>query len=543
MTLLSRAVERLFRLPPAVTRSVDVTRGLRIPAPDGVELLADLYAPRRVPNAPTVLVRTPYGRRGMVSLLSARPFAERGYNVVIATCRGTDGAGGSFDPFLDDQKDGLATLDWIEAQPWYNGKVVMFGPSYVGHVQLALGPDAGERLTALVPMITTSGFRGSWHRGGAFELAAALAWTARMITLGSSTPLKADLLELRGDRAAQRAMAHLPLAEADTIATGKQAHWFQSWLRHDQVGDPYWSPEREHGDRIGEITAQTLLFGGWHDILLPGQLDDYAALRAAGRAPYLTIGPWLHVSTPMFGAALREALVWFRAHITGDRSALRRLPVRLFVQGVEEWRDYPEWPPPGAVEQRWYLQAAAGLAAAGPGEGTSWFRYDPADPTPTVGGPLLDPQTGGRKDNAELEARSDVLVHTSAVLEEPLEVIGPLSAQIRLRTSTPHADVFVRICDVDPAGRSVNVCEGLQRVTPEEVEVDADGVRTVAVQIWPTAHRFRRGHRLRVQISGGSFPRFARNTGTGEPLATAAATVPVDVEILNSSYVVLPVCS
>jgi len=285
----------------------------------------------------------------------------------------------------------------------------------------------------------------------------------------------------------------------------------------------------------------TLLFGGWHDILLPGQLADYAAMRAVGRNPYLTIGPWVHVSTDMFAAAVREALIWFRAHVTGNHSALRRRPVRLFVQGADEWRDYPEWPPPGTGTQDWYLQERDGLAPGSAGTGVGRFRYDPTDPTPTVGGPLLDPKTAGRKDNTELEARSDVLVHSSAPLTEPVEVIGPVTATIRVRTSTPHADVFVRLCDVDQQGRSINVCDGLQRITPEEFPVDADGIRTVEVQLAPTAHRFLSGHRLRVQVSGGSFPRFARNTGSGEPLASATRLVPVDHEILPDSHLTLPV--
>jgi hypothetical protein len=541
MSLQGRIVERILHLPPAETRAVAVTRDQRIPTPDGVELLADVYRPRRIPGAPTILIRTPYGRRGMASRLIYLTFAERGYTVVVATCRGTDGAGGVFDPFLDDRKDGLATLDWVEEQPWCTGKILMFGPSYLGHVQLALAPDAGDRLTALVPMITTSAFGDVWSYGGSFELAALLAWTARMVTQERGNPLKADVLELLGDKRARKAMTHLPLADTDTLGTGRQVDWYQRWLVADRPGDPYWGPEREHRSRIGQITAPTLLFGGWHDVLLLGQLDDYAAMRAAGRNPHLTIGPWLHVSFEMFAEAVRESLVWFRAHVTGDHTALRRQPVRLFVQGADQWREYPEWPLPGAVEQTWYPQPRRGLAPTAPGDGSDRFRYDPADPTPSVGGPLLDPKTGGRKDNAALETRPDVLTYTSATLREHLEVIGPVSATVRLRTSTGHADVFVRLCDVDADGRSVNVCDGLQRITPATFPPEPDGTHTVPVRLWPTAYRFRAGHRLRLQISGGSFPRFARNTGTAEPLGQATRLNPTDHEILHTTGITFPV--
>jgi hypothetical protein len=324
-------------------------------------------------------------------------------------------------------------------------------------------------------------------------------------------------------------MSHLPVAEADVVATGKRAGFFQDWLGASEPVHPYWGAERQHRERIGEITAPTLLFAAWQDILLPGQLADYAAMRAVGRTPYLTIGPWLHVDTEVMAEATREALVWFRAHVTGDTSTLRAQPVRLYVQGADEWRDYPDWPPAGFTDETWYLQPHNRLALQPPQDGvTGRFTYDPADPTPTVGGPLLDPRTGGRKDNAGLEARPDVLVYTSDPLTEPVEVIGPVSALIRLHISAEHADVVVRLCDVDPDGRSTNVCDGIQRTTPEE----ADGT---VVHLWPTAYRFDRGHRLRVQVCGGSFPRFPR--GTADPHATQLHAV--DYEILDGSHIVL----
>ncbi|AKU18272.1 CocE/NonD family hydrolase [Luteipulveratus mongoliensis] len=540
MTLQGRLFERALKLPPAVTRKVRITKDLRIPTPDGVELLADLYTPPEVPDAPTILIRTPYGRRGLVSRLTCVSFAERGYQVLVATCRGTDGSGGTFNPFLDDSKDGLSTLDWLENQPWHHGKVLTFGPSYLGHVQMALGPDAGDRITAMMPVISSASFRDLWYNGDSFELAATLAWTARMVTLERSSPLKADFLELKGDKRARESMSHLPLSGADSAATGKQVGFWQDWLGAGDDGDPYWGPEREHQARAGEITAPTHLFGGWQDVLLPGQLDDYAVMRTAGRNPYLTIGPWLHVSTEMFGAALREALTWFPAHVNGEPASLRDQPVRLFVQGAEEWRDYGEWPPPGGTAQNWHLQPGGGLASEPAASGApTTFRYDPADPTPTVGGPLLDPRTGGRKDNAALEARPDVVIYSSDPVVEPLEAIGSVSATVKLRTSGPHADVFVRLSDVDRDGKSVNVCEGIQRLSPDKHPEDGDGVRTAEVTLWPTAYCFQRGHRLRVQISGGSFPRYARNTGTGEPLASAVELRTVDYEILPGSFVTL----
>jgi len=160
------------------------------------------------------------------------------------------------------------------------------------------------------------------------------------------------------------------------------------------------------------------------------------------------------------------------------------------------------------------------------------FRYDPADPTPSPGGPLLTP-LAGRKDNRRVEARADVLVYSTAALSAPVEVVGPVSSTVRVRSSSAHFDIFVRVCDVAPDGRSENICDGLIRVD-ETHPVDADGVREIDVAMWPTAYRWQPGHRIRVQIAGGAHPRYARNTGSGEPLGSATTMKPVDHDVLGA---------
>ncbi|HEX2316855.1 MAG TPA: CocE/NonD family hydrolase [Thermomonospora sp.] len=533
MALLSRIAERVLDLSPALTRDVTVRRGLRVPMPDGVELLADLYAPRRVPNAPTILIRTPYGRGGMLGPGLCRPFAERGYQVLVQACRGTGGSGGRFDPFGHERADGMATVDWIEKQPWFHGRLLGFGLSYLGYALWAMAPEAGDRLTAMTAMITASQFRDQTYLGDSYTLRGALNWSA-MMAAQEDGPRPRLLRDLRSRRRLAAAMAHLPLAEADTRAVGRPVEWFQQWLVADAPGHPYWEGGRDHRARVGEVAAPVTMVGGWYDLFLCSQLDDYAALRAAGRRPHLTIGPWTHSDRAALGTAVEESLTWFRAHVTGDRRALREHPVRLYVQGAEEWREYPDWPPPGTEPRTWYLQPSGGLDVRPPGScAPSRFRYDPADPTPGVGGPLLDGRAAGRRDNRALEARPDVLVFTSAPLDRPVEVVGPVTARVALRSSRPFADVFVRVCEVDGRGRSLNVCDGLQRVTPLRFPADPEGVRTVEVRLWPTAYRFAAGTRIRVQVAGGSFPRFARNPGTGEPLGTATRLLPVEHEVLH----------
>ena len=534
---------RRLNLPPAVTR-VDVHRDLPVPMPDGVALLADLYVPRRMPEAPTVLIRTPYGRRGLFALLSARVLAERGFQVVLQSVRGTGGSGGALDPFAQERADGLATIDWVRRQPWFHGKLLLFGMSYLGYTQWAVAAEAGERVTAMHVTMSTARIRDLFYPGETFALETALTWTALMSRM-TGDPVRDGLAQLVPDRRLAPALRHLPLGEADVVATGRKVAHFRQWLEHDEPGDPYWKAERDHDGRLAEVTAPVAMVAGWHDIFLPSQLEDFQALAAAGRKPYLTIGPWGHGSLESAGAAVREAITWFTAHVKGERPAMPGGPVRLYVQQADEWRDYATWPPPGARPTTWHLHADGRLAVEPPESSEpTRYRYDPADPTPSLGGPALA-LGPTRRDNRSLEARPDVVTFTGAPLTAPIDVIGPVRAVLHLRTGGEHGDVFVRLCDVEPSGRSMNVCDGIRRIVPDRFPSGPDGVRRVTVELWPTAYRFAAGHRIRVLVSGGAHPRYARNPGTGEPLGTATRLVATTHEVFHDpdhpSALILPV--
>ncbi|MGR6321001.1 CocE/NonD family hydrolase [Micromonospora soli] len=539
--LVTRVARAALRLPAARTRRVAVTRGIPVRVRDGVALRTDHYAPD-LPDAPTVLVRTPYGRGGPMRLLG-RLTAERGFHVVIQSCRGTYGSGGEFAPLVHERDDGLDTLDWLRRQRWWTGAFGMFGASYQGFVQWALAAEAADELRAMVAVVTASATRDSTYAGESFALDTVLTWAE--LLQAQTVPWLARQWELkRGQPRLIRALAHLPLVEADRVATGVTVPFFQEWLRHHTPDADYWRP-RVFGDRITEVRAPVAMVSGWQDIFLPAQLDDYARLRAVGAGPRLIVGPWTHGSPGLFVAALREGLDWLDEHLAG-RPAPRRAPVRVHVGGAGGgWRDLPDWPPP-AVPTRWHLHAGGSLACAPPtASPPDRIWYDPADPTPSLGGPLLVAQRAGAVDNRPVEARPDVLTWTSGPLDGPVEVVGPVHAEIHVRSELSYLDVFVRLCDVDRRGRSWNVCDGLVRVAPGRFPTDPSGVVTVPVTLWPAAHSFASGHRLRVQVSGGAHPRYARNPGTGEPLGTAVTLRAGWREILHDpghpSAIVLPI--
>jgi putative CocE/NonD family hydrolase len=289
--------------------------------------------------------------------------------------------------------------------------------------------------------------------------------------------------------------------------------------------------------------------GGWYDIFLPWMLEDFAALQAAGRRTQLIIGPWTHTAPGLMAASLKDGVGWLRAHLLGDDRLVPFDAVRVFVTGDRPhggWRSLETWPPQAMRRRQLWLAPERRLGEREPeGEDTGGdrYRYDPDDPTPSLGGPVLlarEPVV----DNRSLETRPDVLVYTGDPLPEALEAIGPVSVELWVRTSSPYFDLFARVCDVDSHGVSRNVCDALQRVVPEQFEESADGSRRVAFDLWPTAHRFAAGHRIRLQVSSGAHPRYARNPGTGEDPVTGTRLQPVDVELLHDgahpSALILP---
>lgn len=515
--------------PPACP--VTLERGIWIPMPDGTHQIADRYVPRTGEPCPTLLVRTPYGRGFPYDFMYGGMLAEHGYNVLLQSTRGTGGSGGVFDPFASEAADAQATIAWLREQPWFSGSLATIGASYLGFTQWALANDVPPELKAMVIQVSAEDFYGFLYPGGAFAMEATLTGVAAMLSQDKGFPAFARAA-LRLMLTHKRVTRALPLVPGYRLAFGTRVSYLEDWLAHPAISDPYWEPRRANPD-IGAMPPVHLL-GGWYDVVIDETLDSYRRLREAGRTVRLVVGPWNHTSgfSKDMPVIAGEALTWLRTHLTGNGDAPGPTPVRVHVGeigGDGQWRDLADWPPPDAIALPWHPRADGTLADS-PGGGTSSFRYDPRDPTPSVGGPRMDSNGFGPKDNGRLEARGDVLVFTGPVIAEPLEVIGPVSLRLRARGSGPTFDVFARLCDVDAKGTSWNICDGLLRLDDTRL-ADADGWTEIEVPMSATAHRFAPGHRLRLQVSGGAHPRWARNTGTSERIATTISLVPVDIEI------------
>ena len=535
--MLDRLVDKLLGLPRVEGPAPVLTRDLAVPMPDGVRLLTDRYAPAGTTSAPVVLIRTPYGRRGLLSKLFGDTFARHGLQVVIQSTRGTFGSGGDFRPFHLEREDGQATAEWLRAQPWCDGRLAMAGASYLGHTQWAIGPYLDPPLEAMCLGVTASEFVSTFYPGGVLAADNMVSWSA---LIGRQEERFAMLPNPVQKRRTRRAMSHLPLATADLAAVGKPVRFLRDVTSH--MDDDYWAMS-DHSAGVAELDVPVSMVTGWYDLFIGPQLRDFRMLAEAGKSPRLTVGSWSHGQPASMRTLIQDQLGFLRAHLLGDRAQLRRAPVRLFLQGAGTWLDFETWPPP-ATATATHLRPVGGLGESFDREALpASFVYDPADPTPAVGGPLLTGVTK-QQDNQAVEARSDVLVFTGEPLPSEVDVIGEVSATVYVRTDLGHADVYVRLCDVDRSGVSRNVTDGILRLRPES-PADADGVVTAEITLDPTAYRFRRGHRLRVQVAGGAFPRFGRNHGTGEALGEAVDGKPCRFEIFHDaarpSRITLPI--
>ncbi|MFC4944416.1 CocE/NonD family hydrolase [Pseudonocardia sp. GCM10023141] len=535
--LADRIATRLLRLPAA--RTGYTRREERTPMRDGAVLVSEHYVPLTDHPLGTVLTRTPYGRMGPLDVMTSRTLAARGYHVLVQSCRGTFGSGGEFDPMGTDHDDAHDTVAWLREQEWFDGRLATTGASYLGWTQWALLADPPPELKAAVVLVGPHDMGDVVYGSGTFSLNDFLSWSHQIVHQEDGGGLVSRVLKgAAGRKKLTAALNTLPLgAASDGFLTG-QAPWYAKWVGHPDPKDAYWGPRQAIG-ALSTVDLPVLLISGWQDLFLRQSIEQYTALHERGVDVALTVGPWTHLGLALRGSGIsgRETLQWLDEHLAGATGRTRSAPVRINVTGADEWRELPAWPPAATTQERWLRPHGALGRARSEGDGPlATFRYDPADPTPSVGGRVLTAGAGVH-DNRELEARADVVTFTTEPLSADLDVIGSPVLELTHSSDNPHVDVFVRLCDVDPKGRSHNVSDTLLRL---DASHPAGTPRTLRLELDPCAHRLRVGHRLRLLVAGGAHPRWARNPGTGEPPLVAATLKPA-VHTVHGGKLELPV--
>ncbi len=569
---------------------------------DGVRLRANIYRPAGEGQWPVLLTRLPYGKDFPLgsSMMDPAQVARRGYVVIVQDTRGRMTSEGEWIPFVHEPEDGADTVAWAAELPYSDGQVGMYGISYFGFTQWAAAIHQPPALKAMIPAQTWNDpLNGVLFRGGVQELGSSGSWQLNMA-------LDVLIRRHQGNPQALGQAIYLLASEIDTLGTSGYASLplkdFAPLKRQDVA--PHFFENFEHTmERDAElvrpmhilghhhkVTVPTLNIGGWYDIFLQDTITSFKAMREEGSTPEarqskLLIGPWTHggFANPIgelnFGFGAAAALIdlkidfvsfqlrWFDHWLKNiDTGVLNEAPIKLFVMGANTWRDEYEWPLARAVETRYYLHSgghANGLngdgmlsvhASASAEASSDQYIYDPANPVPTRGGALLmTPEyRSGPWDQRPVEDREDVLVYTSDVLATDVEVTGPVKVHLWAVSSAPDTDFVARLVDVYPDGYAQNLTDGIIRARYRHFEqgeasslIEPGRAYEYEIDLWSTSNQFKAGHRIRVDVTSSSFPRWDRNPNTGHAFGVDAELAVAHQAILHDSEhpscIVLPI--
>jgi uncharacterized protein len=587
-------------------KDVVVERNVMIPMRDGVRLATDLYRPA-VDGAPVtgrlpvLLQRTPYGKATDRFLPEALYFASHGYVVALQDFRGRYDSQGDFtkyDPL--DAPDGYDTVEWLARLPYADGRVAMWGTSFAAHAGADAAKMAPPHLAALV--LNEGGLSNPWdhaiRQGGAFELGRELTWAFRQVPLEMDEPVIRAHFEKESVEDWYHALPFRRGLNPLSIAPNFEAYILEEMTHSDY--DDHWKGMGVNWEEYYARTADVPMIhiGGWYDIFLRSTLENYQELSRLEKSPMrLVIGPWTHSGNSRtyagdvdFGAdaAIPDfdtgyQLRWFDTLLKGGRTAGK--PVRLFVMGTGDgtkdaagrlrhggfWMDADVWPLPAATATTFYLRGDGTLDTTAPHDSASstTYTFDPARPVPTLGGNVSARVKDGAYDQRErpdfvgsrapwlpLSSRSDVVVFQTAPLQGPVVVVGPPTVTLYASSSAVDTDFTVKLVDVYPpsvafpSGFDMNLTDAVVRASYRNARPTRDlivpgRIYELTIHPFPTANVFKKGHRIRVDVSSSNFPRWDVNPGTGEPLGRSRRQVPQDNTIWHDaahpSRVVLPV--
>ncbi|ASK61897.1 hypothetical protein CFK37_06850 [Virgibacillus phasianinus] len=563
---------------------------------DGTVLYADIYRPNEDGEFPVLLTRLPYSKDLPYyshRYLDTNRLVENGYIVIIQDVRGRFQSEGEFIPFMDEANDGYDTVEWAASLPYSSGKVGMFGLSYYGFTQLLAASKRPPSLEAIFPAQTLSDQRhGNFYYHGAFGLGGSETWVLESIApdLIKRKHKDPDLYHKKMKQLAtscdyiEEWYRHKPIKEYLPLKELDVADYFFNQLERE-IDDESWL-ETSVADKYDQMNVPAYHLGGWYDSLLGSTIENYIGMAAkadgdtARKNQKFIIGPWAHgdfgsvIGDRKFGSHASEDWIdhkedlttlhirWFDYWLKGKNpQILEEAPVKIFVMGVNQWRNEKEWPLARTSYVPYYLHSRGNAnTRAGDGEistkkpGTEPednFVYNPENPVPSNGGGTLYDgiNTTGPHDQRELEDREDVLVYSTGQLQEQVEVTGPIKVKLWASTNAKDTDFAAKLVDVMPDGTAFNLTDGIVRARYRNgyvPEADLNGeVTQYEIDLWATSNVFLPGHQIRVEISSSNFPRFDTNLNTGKTMMNSTKTKKANQTIYHNekypSHIILPV--
>jgi putative CocE/NonD family hydrolase len=594
---------------PEITTEIRKERSVFVPMRDGVRLSTDLYFPVGVEGkVPVILVRTPYGKEGTYPYGGMIPLlVQQGYIVAIQDARGRYESEGRYRVRYSDRKDGYDTIDWLIRQPWSDGQVATFGCSYLGETQITLAAEKHPNHVAMMPMASAAAYNDAGRPftsfdGGVLELAQTAGWfmssgstvfhgppawldrqewfqseQANMFNTGYESPRSlsdsAKLMEIYKtlpivDMVSQTGMRYTDYE--DFVTNTPESDYFDEgdWIRTDDTFD-----------------TPALYIDSWYDfgvaesIKMFNQMREHAESEEARENQFIILTPSTHcawagatentvIGERDLGDARKEFvdiyLKWYEHWLKGVDNGITDMPrVQYYLMGLNEWRSAESWPVEGTTYRKYFLTSGGransrygdgALMEAAPTEAASdSFVYDPATPVPTLGGNVCctGMETGaGGYDQATIEMRNDVLVYTSAPIEDGIEVTGFLEVVLYVSSDAKDTDFTAKLVDVYPDGRAFNLQEGAKRMRFREdlrrkVWMEDGEVYEIHLDLHATSNYFDKGHRVRLEVSSSNFPRWSRNLNTGGNNYDESEGRPANNTVHHSaehpSHVILPV--
>ena len=509
-----------------------MSQEIMVPMRDGVRLRTKIAKPA-AGRLPVVFIRG----YDTDSWIDADRFVRAGYVCVSQATRGhigSEGAQGMDNRFFDDAQDGYDALTWISQQPWCDGNIAMYGSSYYGATQWLVAPLEHPNLKAIVPQNFNP---DPWQRMYRDHGTVQLAHTARRIY---DYNLEGRLNVARFGW--WNWYRHLPLITLDTVAGTPPNKLYNDYITHSTYDD-FWKAIGTR-DKLHNIRIPVYLMGGWYDNYPGATFDYFEKLTKLGATDEIrvAVSPTTHtrhivVGDRDFGAHARKdeiglAIRWLDYLLKGKGNGIRNEPkVRIFVMGVNQWREEREWPLARTEFTNYYLHADGtkdgALSPEIPGdEPPTTYLYAPDDPVPTLGGNHSAPHIpgiirAGPVDQRPNETRKDVLVFTSEPMGADLEVTGPVVVKLYAASTARDTDFIARLIDVYPDGRAYNLTEGIIRARFSESIWEPPHLLTpvkieeYTIDLMATSNVFKKGHRLRVHITSSNFPMWDRNPNTG----------------------------
>jgi len=531
-----------------------------VPMRDGTILKAVVFRPEREGKWPVLLTRTPYGKEATISygpsgsMLDIMKSVRNGYIVVIQDCRGRNLSGGGWDPFINlqmEKDDGYDTIEWASKLPYSSGKVGMFGASYVGFVQWMAMLNRNNALKTIIPSVIWDNIYESFiFRSGVLELGLFTSWVlntqseALIRTISEPKELEAALSQLWSDSVnLPNHFKDLPICDFHLF---RNNHVSDTTLERLNRGysDQSYLEEILLSDKYNNFDVPALIVAGWYDVFSQGQINNFVGMREKSvskeaQKSRIIIGPWTHYNFTQYVGDLdfgiqasRDAididgisLRWYDHYLRGEENGIEQdAPVKIFVMGENIWRDEMEWPLARTQYTKYYLHSGNRLGEDIPEtENPDQYVYDPKKPAPTIGGCVMIPSCkDGPRDQREIEARDDVISFSTSFLHEDLEITGRIVMNLWASSSAKDTDFVARLVDVYPDGYACLIADGIIRGRFREYSknkteglLEPGLVYLFEIDMWSTSNLFKAGHKIRVDITSSSFPRWDRNPNTG----------------------------